>query len=233
MFMRGGHVVAIGLILSLAAPVAAAEPAPGPTTTEQTFLLADELFAAGRYQDLLAVLQDLNPNDLSHEQQIDRLKRMAYTLYLLSLYDDAKQTWRGLLAIEPDYALDPVNESPVFVSFFARVTPDGEPPGGAAATVPSEALAPKCEPWLCLVPFGVGQFANGHHLKGAVFAGAEVAFLAANIGIELKRRADHDAGNNPSFSRKTDKDRARLQNVFLGLFVGTAVLGIVDAYLLP
>ncbi len=100
-------------------------------------------------------------------------------------------------------------------------------------TLPAEAVAPRgCGVALCLLPFGVGQFANGRPGKGALFLGLGAALLATNVAMyqsrisELERRG-HFA-DPPAARMKLQVQRGAL----LGAGA-VAVLGVVDAFAWP
>ena len=82
---------------------------------------------------------------------------------------------------------------------------------------------------LCAIPFGVGQFANDNFGKGVAFATSEVLFLGLNIGLYWSQVA---ACNKPGGCDNNSSTYV-LQNVFFGLFITTAIAGVIDAYLFP
>lgn len=83
---------------------------------------------------------------------------------------------------------------------------------------------------LCYVPFGVGQFVNGHSKKGAGFLSSQVVGLGLNIGAFVAVEAMR--GNDGMFSA-SQAHKARIlryvQYAGLGVFVASAVWGILDA----
>ncbi len=108
--------------------------------------------------------------------------------------------------------------------------PAGAQPPSEAQTSPVSLPTASCAPYLCLVPFGVGQFAKGDTWKGVAFASTEAAFVAANLTLYWTRvrnyqehgRVDDVGAANRSFM---------WQQIFFGLFVATAAGGVLDAYL--
>lgn len=214
-------------------------PAKAPTSVAH----AKDLYYQGRYQEAVYELEDvLARSKLPQAQRIEALKTEAFCLFLLKLNKEASGVWRKLLAIEPNYRLDPVQTSPEILGFFRRVGEAyrahhtaahahhtaGAPPDLAAGASTRRG----CGVFLCMVPFGVGQFANGRLGKGLAFAGAEVVFLALNIGLFWHNKSLVDAQG-----RITDPTAHQLtyvlQMVSLGGFVVSAILGVIDAYVFP
>ena len=95
-------------------------------------------------------------------------------------------------------------------------------------------------PAISLVPFGVGQFANEHPVRGALFAVGEVGLLATALTTFLMfeslkiKRVDANTGEVLSVEfLPADADKARdLQTAYLVTFwTGVVVMaaGIVEA----
>ncbi len=88
---------------------------------------------------------------------------------------------------------------------------------------------------LCFVPLGVGQFQNGHDVKGWVFLGAEVALAAANVWTFWAWHwYTSEWADNPNSQRGADA--AAFANGYktaswaiLGTLAAVVLLGIVDA----
>jgi tetratricopeptide (TPR) repeat protein len=86
--------------------------------------------------------------------------------------------------------------------------------------------------WLALVPFGAGQFQNGHASLGAVLAVSEGSLLALSVVTYVLH--DHLRGQRP---KANDLEEARLaerafrytNQISFALFALIAVTGIVDA----
>lgn len=76
---------------------------------------------------------------------------------------------------------------------------------------------------LCLVPFGVGQFANGSWVKGIIFSALQVGGLATNIGMYWGQ-SDHVPASEVYLA---------VQHAAFGVFAAALVAGILDAFLFP
>ncbi|MBI5511817.1 MAG: hypothetical protein HY903_23930 [Deltaproteobacteria bacterium] len=235
------------------AVAAGAQAAPTPRANK--LARARDLYFAGRYAEALPLFDAVAAdNTVSDTDRIECLKYQAFTLYLLKLPDDAKSAWLELLRRQPDFELDPVETSPELLSFFGRIKAAelGTPPPAAAPRLkpaadktPAEKATPPpsepeplvieeppakgCPTWLCLVPFGAGQFRNGSPVKGLAFAGGELAFLAGNVGMYWMRVANYQQ-NGVITNEQAYRRAFILQHVFLGLFVATAVGGVVEAF---
>jgi hypothetical protein len=234
---------AIGLLMLCASLPAGAV---GDATRSSKLSRARDLYFAGRYQEALPLLDAIASDTGAREtDRIESLKYQAFTLYLLKLFGEAKATWRTLLALKPDFELDPVEVSPELIAYFSRIkaiepsstsrgpptprpTPGGEQPDPGPPAV-AEPEAHGCPAWLCLIPFGAGQFANGSPAKGLLFGGAELAFVAGNIALYWARVLSFE--RDGIVRDETASNRAYvMQHVFLGLFVATAIGGVVEAF---
>jgi tetratricopeptide (TPR) repeat protein len=192
-----------------------------------------ELYYAGKLDEALAIFDRLAiAKNTPRRIRVAALVHKAFVLYLFKLHDEARQVWQQVLELDPTFALDPVEVSPELMSFFGPPGP-GRQPAPAVSVDPSEpSAAPDrgCGVALCLVPFGVGQFANDRPLKGALFAGAETLLLAANVGFYWAARSESERDGG---SRSTAETYYLVQRVSFGLFAATAAWGILDAFLLP
>lgn len=229
-----------------------------PTATpEAIFRSAIEDFEFGEHAAAAKKLESvLSPIQLqSREDVIVARQYLGACFQLLDDHARAEEQFLLLLAMDPTHKLDPEVFSPALVQLFEQVrektkvepTPPppvaAPPPGPPPPSVGIGRPAPTHEPHsaaLSLVPFGVGQFANEQPVKGAVFAGAEVALFATAVttfamfeSLKIKT-IDGATGEVLSVEfRPEDADRARtLQNVYLATFwtgVAVAAAGIVEA----
>ena len=249
----------IALALCAAAP---ASGAPNKKH-KKSLARGEELYFAGTYEEALFVLEELS-NDTTAEPKtrVDALKLIAFSYFLLDSKDQAKDAWLRLLEIDPTFKLDPVEESPELVAFFNPIPPRAVPASGTASAAGGGAAGGGAaggaaaggeegkdkENWqevpvvaergcgivLCLIPGGVGQYANGKIVKGVIFTALEAGFLATNIGLWGANQADiigNDANGGPIYrDLKTAQDRYIAQVVFFVLAVVTPIVGIVDAF---
>ncbi len=227
----------------------------------QRLIHAQALFHEGRYREVLPIIDGvLGAAGLPDELRAEAYELQAFSLYLMSLFPQAQEAWRKLLAVAPEHRPDPVEVSPELLAFFARVQEqvEGEQRArAAAAPVPEPAgttvvaAKPASEPardtevraaatqaergcgvLLCLMPFGIGQLANGEVGAGLAFGAAELAFLGVNVGLYWQRKLEyerHDRLRNPENAEAS----YIVQHVALGLFAATAVAGVVHAFWEP
>ena len=94
---------------------------------------------------------------------------------------------------------------------------------------------------LCLLPAGIGQFANAYNpltdryrpgqiVKGVIFAVLEPVFLGLNIAFWALNEAER-APDGTWPNAEQANQRYALQMTFFGLTVGTVLVGILDAFL--
>jgi hypothetical protein len=83
--------------------------------------------------------------------------------------------------------------------------------------------------WINFLPFGAGQFQNGHLRKGYLLLGAEVALGALSLVTALDLRLSYPNGRVPE-SKRDSADALVITQVTSGaLFLGLAVYGVIDA----
>ncbi len=204
-----------------------------PADLSRAALLYDE----GRYDEALPLLDGLRKRpDLLPEVRVEVLRYQAFVLFLLALHKEAKGTWLELLTLVPDYPLDADRLSPEMVAFFSRVRPEPPPVEPTALSAPAAVAEPPrgCGVGLCLVPFGVGQFANDQPVKGAIFAGLTTVLIGANVGLYQARMSK--APPKDSIYWREPEQAERLLVMQRAALVGAAltmVAGVADAFLFP
>lgn len=83
---------------------------------------------------------------------------------------------------------------------------------------------------LCLIPGGIGQYANGQIVKGIIFTTLEAALLGLNIGFYYWNESERDPTTNTYRDIGAATDRYWAQ---IGFFIGavaTAIFGVIDAF---
>jgi len=142
---RGAASVA-ALVLSTAAPSGTAraqprtQPAATPAAPPRQDLIARgrQLFDDQQYEESIQTLSAalLRPNN-SGEQRVEIYRLLALNYITLNRREEAESAVRGLLALEPGYAL-PASESPRFRDFFAAARERWEADGRPGVVKPSE-----------------------------------------------------------------------------------------------
>jgi hypothetical protein len=175
--------------------------------------------------------------------------------------DAAVHELEGLLREDPDARADAVQFDIAFVRLFNAVRDRLEPElaqererrtlerlraEAAQATrramvmqfLNNETLVERSPRALALVPFGVGQFANGQTALGSLFLVTEVLTLAASVGTYLAYDSLRpDAGSFFNDASGVADPRVFQTTVLQGvnvvsviLFVGTAIAGAMHAW---
>ncbi|MEK7703488.1 MAG: hypothetical protein AAB426_00905 [Myxococcota bacterium] len=204
-----------------AAPLAVrAEQAPAPLLEQGIYA-----YERGDYRSAVELLRAVRGRtEVSTQDRVRAMHFEAFSLWLDHRPDEARSVWLALLALSPDYRLDTDDTSPDLIAFFAPLRPlEDVRTDGASGP-------PRCAPWLCFAPFGVGQLVNREPTKGVLFALSQVAFLGLNIALYWRREALVAA---PASTRsQADIDRMYLmQHATLALFAASALVGIIDANL--
>lgn len=219
---------------------------------------ANYALAADLFQGLLATMQlgDRRP------VVIESRKYLAAAYLFLGRKADAEAQFSVLLRAAPDYVLDPLAFPEEVGKTFAGVKQRLEQEQKsaeqarerAAATEQGQAeLAARREHdrlarllelastqrveevrsrWVAAVPFGVGQFQNGHDGLGLLLAVGEGTLLATSIVTFFLHESLRDLQPTPS-----SRDNAKLaeaafrytNQISFGLFAAIAITGVVDA----
>jgi hypothetical protein len=225
----------------------------------------------GRAIELLRPLLYPEPR-LQSEGEIATAHRMLGVAHLFERQNDqATQEFRKFLQLRPDYRMDPLIDPPLVVDFFNGVLKQQEVELAELGRLRQEAEADErrrretdrsvTQPFerrfvrnslmVAFVPFGAGQFQNGHRTKGWVFlgsqsllAGISTAAFATNFALYGARPVIHcepapagtrGPGCSPGYRPSPDQSRSQLllkvQLVSGALFFAAAIWGVTDAIL--
>jgi hypothetical protein len=212
---------------------------------------------------------------LDSEGDVVQAHRMLGVAHLFENQpDEAKREFHKLLELRPDYHFDPLLDPPRVVEFFNGVRKEEENEITAleaarkkrdtdlAARQKQEADAhcaaqarvityEKNSYAVNFIPFGAGQFQNGHRGKGWAFLGVEAALGAISLGafvtnfslygashqrrcLDAPTSGDtigvaHNCMRIDNSEENLSRNLTRLQVISGGLFFVTAAWGIVDA----
>jgi len=211
--------------------------------------------AADLFQGLL---RDANPDD-RRPLVIESRKYLAATYLFLARGGEAEAQLELLLRAEPEYVLDPLAFPAVFGKMFASVKQRLERERTRVAQAREQAVAADAarrragsqrerermsrlfdlarterverlnSRWVGLLPFGIGQFQNGHDGLGLVLALSEGALLATGIvTFALHEQLPPDPEDRPAATEAEAAFRY-INRISLGLFAVIAVTGVVDA----
>lgn len=210
---------------------------------------------------------------LSDAEAVDAWRMLGICEFNLGALPQARAAFVNLLSFDPDFALDPFLVPPPVVEFFDKVKREHEPALAplrerkravreqerleeeakrrllaeeAARAGPAQKVVRVQENLYLFnwMPFGAGQFQNGHRGKGAAIAAAQVVLGAVNItAIVLHNQLAEDrarlcvAGDpgcsRPPYSNSDRRILSRLDTVkyaSAGLFWAVYGLGVWDAH---
>jgi hypothetical protein len=228
------RLLAILALAALASPALAAPRSPAVAK-------GVHLYEYGDYESATQVLVSALAGGIPEQE--DRTAARTYLAAALYAQNDAgrsRKVLRSLLAEDRGAVAEATAFPPRFVELFDETRRElGIPAPGLAKTPPKLTLdgPPKDRASLgvTLVPFGVGQFAEGSPGKGAVFLGGELlafgTFAVSLSAFEAKKVDGSFLGggtfDDPAGAR-------RLQTIYLVSFwsgVAIAAVGVADAVL--
>jgi hypothetical protein len=237
------------LLVAGAAPTARANPMP---SAKEALEQGHTAYDRGDYRHAIDTLQPLlYPSiELGTEDEVVMAHRLlALSYFFVNKQKDAEQEVTSLLALRPNYALDPIVDPPLAVRFFEdvrrrqserlrevqqrereeaeRVRRDEERQRAAerarAERVYVDRIVERHSRFIAMLPFGGGQFQNGQTAKGIVFASAELAFAAVSIGTWSALNLDNRYPLDPTTGHRTFpvSDTTRVTTL-TGLQLGSA-----------
>ncbi len=209
------------------------------------------------------LLAEASPTD-RRPLVIESRKYLAASYMFVGRPADGERELRALLEVEPDYVLDPLSFPAEVQRSFARIKAElSEERADRAAREAREAAEKKIAEerateaerarlarliqlarterrtversrWIAMVPFGVGQFQNGHDGLGLLLAVTEGVLLAGSITAWAFHA--HLRGQDPSPEKLDDARLAEgafryINQISFGMFAVVAVTGVIDAQL--
>lgn len=209
------------------------------------------------------LLSDAAPND-RRPLIIESRKYLAASYLFVGRTADADRELRLLLEVEPDYVLDPLAFPADVQRAFARVKAelDRQRAEDAKRKAAEEAASRHAREraqqaererlerlvelastertviersrLLAMVPFGVGQYQNGHDGLGLLLAVTEGVLLAGSItayAFHENLRGQEPAPGRFDDARLAEAASRYINQISFGLFAVVAITGIVDAQL--
>jgi hypothetical protein len=194
---------------------------------------------------------------------LESRKYLAASLLFLGQREEARAQFRLLLAMEPFYTIDPLAFPTEVVALFEKVKGDLEVQLAEARleqerqraelqrlaqeraelernslerlfTLAQESqVVSENSRWIATIPFGVGQFQNGHKSFGMALAVLQGLAVAGSIATYIGH--EQVADDRPERSKIEDKEneesRWRIANqASFGVFAALALIGIIDAH---
>jgi hypothetical protein len=253
---------------------AQAAPAGSPATDFARGKLAFQRADYARAIDILRPLLYPEPR-LQTEGEVVQAHRMLGVAHLFQHQNDlAAEEFRKLLQLRPDFRMDALIDPPMVVDFFNSILAQQEAELAELEAQRREADAleerrrksgvPCVGPTVVerrtirnsravsFLPFGAGQFQNGHARKGWGFLAAEAFFGAVSVGalttnfalygvrptLKCERAGNPNArheGCSPGYQPGPEQARSqlllRVQVISGALFFATAIWGVTDAIL--
>ena len=206
--------------------------------------------------------------DATGPDAVEAWRILGISEFHLGDLNQSRAAFVSLLSLDPDYGLDPFLVPPPVVEFFDRVKKEHEPQLAPLRDRKREIeeqqrLAEEARRKLILeeqartgpptkvikvqeriylfnwMPFGAGQFQNGHKAKGTLIAATEIALAVVNLGAiiahnsiadDRSRRCSVATPTGCSRPPYTDADRLTLQRLDYAKYLSAAAFWGVYAY---
>lgn len=242
----------LALIALLIALPARAAPSVAPSAALVQSRLQYQRHEYKEAEETLKQIVDQLPTE---EGVVEAHRLLALSYFFQKKVPEARQEVIAILALKPDFKLDPALEQPVAVSFFENIRKEQEErlreiklrqveeaeqarkdderrraaEHARAQRVFVEKRVEKHSRLIALLPFGIGQVQNGERGKAALFGTTEAVFGALSLASWI---AVQEKFPNAKFD-PADKG---LAETLLGLqlasgvaFWAMVVAGIIDA----
>lgn len=247
-------------LIALAAPVAQASELDQFQNARAAYDSLNYELAADLFAGLLAEAATTDRRPLVIESR----KYLAASYLFMGRTADADRELRQLLEVEPDYVLDPLEFPAEVQRAFARVKAelDERRAKDAVRRAEEEAASRHAREraqladrerlerlldlartertvesrsrWIAMIPFGVGQYQNGHDGLGLLLAVTEGVLLAGSItayAFHENLRGQEPAEDRFDDARLAEAASRYINQISFGLFAVVAITGIVDAQL--
>jgi len=207
---------------------APAEPDLGPLPTDPStaLSLATAAATAGDWETVARYVGPLLPGaSLGKGDRAEAHRLAGLSAYFLGRTEDAERELLEYLKLDPDARLDPAVVPPEAVTFFEDVR--------ARHGAELRAMRPRGKRYFIMnfLP-PLGQFQNGHKVKGWILAGGLVAFTAANVTTYLVLRdmcGEHELCEESGSSRASRARTLKAINVAAGIgAIALYVYGVID-----
>jgi hypothetical protein len=189
----------------------------------------------------------------TEEEVVSAHKLLALSYFFVKAEKEAEEEVMSLLALRPNYALDPVIDPPTAVRFFEGVRTRQQDRLKAvqererkqqlerraeehkkAEKIYIERVVERHSRWVAMIPFGVGQSQNNQTWKALTFGVSEAVMGALSIACYLAIDFNYPLNNNlhhyySAGQQNTAVGLTATQVAAGGVFWGLVIWGIVDA----
>jgi len=255
--MEKSFAVVVAVLASLVATRAAADEF-------QDFANAKNAYESGEYETAVARFEELRASQPKNKGLVEELHKLLAVSYLfLGNQAKAEESFLELLSADPGYALDPLVFPIDVVDLFAEVKRRHAErlSALAAARAAEEAAREEAEAeqrrlelerlkrnvylgreterrslLVAVLPFGAGQFQNGHNVKGGLLLGGELLLTSAAITTFILHERLRSTAAEPI---ESPSERVRYENLEAGYRIANTgcvvalgavmIAGIIDS----
>lgn len=250
----------IGLLIPMLVLLLTPRCAYGDETDD--FANAKNAFEAGEYEAAITRFNALLQSGLQNPALLLETHKILGICYLFTgNREAAEDQFTKLLTLSPDYSLDPLLYPIEVVDFFTEIKQASEKRLEELARVQALEAKKRQEEeerrrlaeieklkrnvyversrirhsrLVAAIPFGAGQFQNGHKLKGALFLSFELVLTGSTIvtyflhaGLQTKPFDDP----NKRKAAETREKAYRIANyASLGVLGGVIIAGLIDSF---
>jgi hypothetical protein len=208
---------------------------------------AKNAYRRGSYDQVITILTSGSAQLAGRDDRVEAqyLLALAYMNSSPKRPDLAKSAFTALLYEDPDYTLDPDAEAPEVYALFSSTKQDNEQrlkelreklrqeelKKLPIREITIETKIERRNPWGNFIPFGYGQFANGHRGKGTIFAISQGVFGGISFGLFAFQAVAYGI---PSRIPPEDVDAVRTRQIVQigtgGVFLLLYAWSVIDAF---
>ncbi len=232
----------------MVASILAATEKTADATPENDFTVAKENFRAGQFPQVINLISGLlypPPAKLKTENDLAEAHLLLGVAYFqVGNHSAAADQFEEALLLDFTLTIEPPLFSSEASDFFAREKIQFEKERGTEEELARKAaeaarlrlildnmlISERRLFYANFIPFGVGQFQNGHRGKGILFLASEVAFVGASAGLFTYQLLRYPNGKVPAQEVSQARTIQVLQVTSGVIGIGLMIAGILDAW---
>lgn len=174
----------------------------------------DSLYKNGEYTKVVEQAEELIIRETNKQAKIEIYKITAFANVALDLNERAKEYFTSLLAIAPNYYLDPVKTSPKIIEIFQ------EAKSALAKTPVVKQQSIKPNPFIYFYP-GVYQIRNENKFKGYTLLSLQTTSILGFIAFSILTPIYHQK----YLDKKMPDDIDRAYNQYRTCYIARQIFG--------
>jgi len=235
------QIIIILLFVTITTNLFASEKAKSNKAIHESIKRAEAYYGYGDYKGTIKLLEILlkDISKLNSSALLNIYQLIARSEYYSNNLQYSEDYLKLLYLFKPDYTFDPVFINPEFIDFANKVYNKYKTEINKSKKDLSKLLRKKNPDaygdvntekhfYKNFIPFGIGQFQNGHKYKAYMVIGSESLFLASSVTtyalLKYFQKDDYTFDNrNLAYTGKA------INNISFYMFAGVYIYSVIDA----